>query len=114
MASDCLDTNSAPGSSARTHPGLLFSVVGDGILLGTCILLLSAQLFVRPFIGMADNGDFSKVTGRASLAPKFQVANFSYVVPVYIRSHKYRWSSEFLTSETLLAALASNLEKLTG
>ena len=86
----------------------------DITLLAMCAAVLSAQLFIRPFIGLADNGDFSKVTGRLSLAPEFDVPNFTYVVPVYVRSHNYRWYSDFLTSETLPAAFASALEKTTG
>ena len=89
-------------------------ILGSLLLLVACVTVLSAQLFVRPFIGMADNGDFSKVTGRISLGPKVHVENFTYVVPVYIRSHQYRWGSEFLTSETVLAAAASSVEKLVG
>ena len=84
------------------------------LFLIACAAFISVQLFIPPFIGIADNGDFLKITGRLSLAPEHQIPNFTYVVPNYERAHKYRWKPEFLSSELLAAGTASELEKIVG
>jgi hypothetical protein len=65
-------------------------------LLAICASILAAQLFLPPFIGLADNGDFPKVAGPLSLGPKDGPANFIHFVPDYLRSPRYYWNSQTL------------------
>jgi hypothetical protein len=69
------------------------------------------QLFIPPFIGLANNGDFPKVTGRFSLGPQSGdwSENFYYFTPDYVQDPKFHWISGIVSSETLLlkAALAA-------
>jgi hypothetical protein len=69
--------------------------------------VLAAQLLVPPFIGLANNGDFPKVTGRFSLGPTSGWwENFYYFTAEYVRDEKYRWESDILSSELILAGAA--------
>ena len=63
--------------------------------------ILSYQLIVPPVVGLADNGDFAKVTGRFNLyAPVHRV--YEWIDTVYqIRSDKH-WVSDNYSSEILL------------
>ena len=54
----------------------IFTSWHEPALLAICAAILAAQLFVPPFIGLADNGDFPKITGRLSLGPKSAGENF--------------------------------------
>lgn len=53
-------------------------------LLFVCAAILVTQLFVPPSVGLADNGDFSKVYSRFSLTHiRGAVDNFAYFAPMY-------------------------------
>jgi hypothetical protein len=58
----------------------------DALLLLLCCLLVGTQLFVPPIIGLANNGDFAKVTGWLNLGPDRPWSGFN---PTYSRSEKY-------------------------
>jgi hypothetical protein len=84
-------------------------------LLSICAAALAAQLFVPHFIGIANNGDFGKVTGWLSMAaPDGGASNFIYFQPDYVVSAKYHWQSSFYSSETVLAWVATRLSGSTG
>jgi hypothetical protein len=91
----------------------IFTSWHEPALLTICIAILSAQLFVPPFIGLADNGDFPKVTGRLSLGPRDSGENFIHFVSDYLRSPRYYWKSETLSTELPLAWLATRLSRAT-
>jgi hypothetical protein len=83
-------------------------------LLAICATILAVQLLAPPFIGLASNGDFPKVTGRLSLGPREGLANFIYFVPDYVRSARFYWKSDVLSTELPLAWLATRLAGATG
>jgi hypothetical protein len=75
------------------------------VLLALCAAVLALQLFIPPYIGIANNGDFGRVCARFSLAPADGwVDNFRYFVAGYYYSPANYWRSDFVTSEILLAA----------
>lgn len=85
------------------------------ILLGLCAALCSIQIFAPPYIGLANNGDFGKVFGRFAIAPPDGGArNFTYFVSDYEYRPRYRWKSNFKSSETVLAAVPILLAKTFG
>jgi hypothetical protein len=73
--------------------------------------VLGFQLFVPPRVGLANNGDFGKVTGHFDLhAPaedEFTFANLKWSI-----DPKYHWDSGIYSSEALLAAAAVGLNRL--
>jgi len=56
-------------------------------------------------IGLADNGDFGKISGRFGLHPAVAEADssFNYAIDHYERSPKYYWNSGFVSSEFAFA-----------
>jgi hypothetical protein len=53
----------------------------EALLLGVCAAVCSIQIFVPPYIGLANNGDFPKVYRRFACAPPDGDArNFIYFV----------------------------------
>ena len=74
-----------------------------------CAAILTVQLFVSPFIGLADNGDFAKIAGRLSLGPRDGPAKFIYFTPDWVRAPRYYWKSEIVSTELPLAWLAMRL-----
>ncbi|HEV3118792.1 MAG TPA: hypothetical protein VGY58_17205, partial [Gemmataceae bacterium] len=93
------------------HARSIFTSWQEPALLAICAAILTAQLFASPFIGLADNGDFPKITGRLSLGPRDGPENFIYFVADYVRSPRYYWKSETLSTELPLAWLATKLGK---
>lgn len=85
----------------------------EGALLVIFVSLVSIQLFVRPYIGMADNGDFAKVARRFSLVPAEPGSGAQYFIADYLLSPGSRWESEFCSSEEWLAAVAFYLSRTT-
>ncbi len=79
------------------------------VLLVLCAAILTAQLFVPPLIGLADNGDFAKVLGRVGLR-KSAGGNFQYFVSDY--PHAASWNTTVWYSETVPAWLAVRLQTL--
>lgn len=74
------------------------------------------QLFIPPFIGLANNGDFPKMTGRFSLGPRSGdwSENFYYFSADYVQDPKFHWVSEIVSSETVLVKAAVAMESLFG
>ncbi len=61
--------------------------------------LIAWQLFVPPALGVADNGDFPKLIGRACLGGEHPM--FSYVAFTYVRAPANCWNSGMITSAWL-------------
>jgi hypothetical protein len=58
----------------------------DGVLLALFAAALAIQLFVPPIVGLADNGDFSRVAGPLGIFPPEELGDsafFSWIVPQY-------------------------------
>jgi hypothetical protein len=91
----------------------VFTSWQEPALLAICAVILSVQLFVPPFIGLADNGDFPKITGRLSLGPRYGGQNFIHFVSDYLRSPRFYWKSETLSTELPLAWIATCLSRTT-
>jgi hypothetical protein len=84
-------------------------------LLSLCFAICSLQLFVRPYIGLANNGDFPKVFARFACSPPDGFArNFRYFVSDYDFGPQYLWESDVPSSENLLAAIPISLVKAAG
>lgn len=76
------------------------------LLLGLCAAICSIQIFVPPYIGLANNGDFPKVAGRFGIGPPDGgERNFNYFVSDYEYDPKYLWKSDVQSSENVLAAV---------
>jgi hypothetical protein len=76
--------------------------------------ILSFQLLMPPFIGLASNGDFPKVTGRLSLGPVGNWDSFQYFTADYVRDPRYRWDSDVLSSELIPASIALMASEAAG
>jgi hypothetical protein len=77
----------------------------EAFLLCACAAILALQLFISPSIGLADNGDFSRVYARFSLAPvRGADDNFAYFAPRYWFTPESSWTNDLLSSEMVLAA----------
>jgi len=71
-------------------------------------MCIGTQLFVRPIIGLADNGDFAKVSGTLNLGtPNKEI--FSHFISSYSYSPAYYRPPEIYSSETVVAWLARTL-----
>jgi hypothetical protein len=83
---------------------------GIGILLITCF-----ALFIPPFIGMADNGDFFRVAstnGLYFLSPDYDAQYFGYFVKEFgILQYVNENQSTFFTSQSLLIQIAVAINK---
>jgi hypothetical protein len=85
------------------------------LLLGLCTLLCSIQLFVPPYIGLANNGDFSKVFSRFAISPPDGGdRNFIYFVSDYEYNPRYLWKSDVKSSENVLAAIPILIARALG
>lgn len=77
----------------------------EGVLLLLFGVLAAAQLFIPPYLGVADNNDFPKLMGHFCLGrdghPLFEYAHFSFQT-----DPKYCWDSQLPTSALLPAAAA--------
>jgi len=71
--------------------------------------LLARQLFLPGFIGIADTGDFARVTGWLCLAPSSAPTRFTFFQPEYTWSAHNFWASPYMSSETALGWLAIQL-----
>ena len=81
------------------------------LFLGAAAAILCYQLFLPPIVGLADNGDFAKLTGRFDLHAKtFRVGQF--VDATYEIDPKWHWSGPYYSSETLLILPALLLNAL--
>lgn len=78
-------------------------------LLLAAALCLAGQLLGPDAIGIANNGDFGKVYGYLSLAPRGPETNFVYFQPEYTYSARNFWNSPYHSAETALAWAATRL-----
>jgi hypothetical protein len=80
----------------------------EALLLVLAFVLIAAQLFVRPVIGLADNGDFPKVSGILSpgtLSPIY----FTHCISSYFYSPAFYRTPDTFSSEMLLGWVARTL-----
>jgi hypothetical protein len=80
----------------------------DGILLALLGAALAFQLVVPPIVGLADNGDFSRIAGPLGVFPPEDLGNaafFSWIVPQYRFDSSRIWLHGLCcySSQTLLA-----------
>ena len=92
------------GSGVFKRPSLWIFVV-----LSAAALILLWQLFVPPVIGIADNSDFGKLIARYDLGSP---ASFTYIANRYQFDRRYRYQSDFYSSELLLIQSALALNKV--
>src|SRR5207302_356236 len=82
------------------------------LAVGVYALLLAWQVLLPGYIGLANNGDFSKIAGRLCLGGIDDGAdNFIYFVADYIRRPQDCWDSGLPSSELFLAGKASQIER---
>jgi hypothetical protein len=111
--------------SLRTEPRLLKLVYPETktqvlrlleyLLLASIAAAIAYQLFLPPVIGMADNGDFPRITGRFNLvhaSDKFEDQYFRYFELKWRFNPGPPWVSGFLSSESVLVALSLPLNRL--
>jgi hypothetical protein len=92
----------------------------EAITVAIIAAILVYQLFIPPSIGMADNGDFSRIMGAVGL--EYSTDNrddrhFNYFVPKYKFGSSGEWDALVWTSENLLvlgAMAVSRLGEKTG
>jgi hypothetical protein len=97
-----MEAQGLAGQEARRFRLVRYEIV----LIGIFTAIVAWQLFFRPVIGSADNGDFPKVASRFCLAPQDAGSYYFYYEPEYLQSPKYCWVSGILSSENALAAIA--------
>ena len=74
----------------------------EALCLLAYFLLAASQLFVRPIVGVADNGDFPKVLGPRSICdPNGGRDSFEYVAPRYVIYLPCRWDPELPSTESI-------------
>ncbi|HEY6065430.1 MAG TPA: hypothetical protein VIY96_04705, partial [Thermoanaerobaculia bacterium] len=103
----------ADGNGARTAAATAPRAsrsVEIGFLL-TAAALIAIQLFVPPIVGVADNGDFSRVASPLGIFPPPEIggdAYFGWIVPEYRFDAKKIWVHGLCcySSETLFGAAA--------
>jgi hypothetical protein len=72
-------------------------------------LAFAVQCLLPNFIGIANNGDQTKVYAWFSLAPRPPETPFIYFQPDYVYAARKFWDSPFHSSETTLAWVATHL-----
>src|SRR5262245_59526421 len=82
------------------------------IALGLFAAILIWQILLPGFIGIANNGDFSKISGRLCLAGAHAERDiFNYFESDYARDPKNCWDSKMPSAELAFARLASLLQR---
>ena len=78
--------------------------------------IVSFQLFVRPFVGMADNADFKKVTGMFCLGPRDGNPHYyGFFVPDLKFAPQYcYYNQQVPSSEWFIAFVAIKVHGLVG
>jgi hypothetical protein len=75
------------------------------ILLLVFVAMAAVQIFIRPFIGLANNGDFGRVISRFAFAPAGGWHDeFIFFVADYRQDPKQYWNAHVPSSEILLFA----------
>lgn len=87
----------------------------DGLFLLLCAAILAWQLLLPGFIGMANNGDFPKVSGPLCLeGADHETEKFVYFEPDYVRGPAFCYNPHIPSSEIVPAWMASSLELVLG
>jgi hypothetical protein len=75
------------------------------VWIGIAALIVSYQLFVPPVVGLADNNDFPKITGRLPVCPEDRSHDdrWVFVTRRWIVSDACRWDSALPSTEMLWA-----------
>ncbi len=84
-------------SDAVRWPGILMIIAAAAII--------AVQVFVPPAVGLANNGDFSKVIGSFSLGAPTE-DEFHYADTTYRIEDRYQYDAPFRSSEKLLVGMA--------
>lgn len=85
------------------------------LLTAACLFYFSWRLFVPPVIGVANNGDFPKITGWMAVGPvsgSYDDDEYRYVTTRYTRSPKFAWQSHYYSSEQFFAWAGDGLARL--
>ena len=87
----------------------------EAALIAAFALLVGVQTIGPFFVGLANNGDFEKVTGVLLIAPPqgWESVAWDWAVRNYVTSRQW-WDSGLRSSETLLARIALGLDRLFG
>ena len=97
-------TVTVPETKPRPKPDIVLIAA-----VGVAASILSAQLFVPPIIGLANNGDFEKVMGYAGFNYGTETREekyFAWIVPKFQLMQPGWYPSGYRTSEILLAGIA--------
>src|ERR1700730_9759858 len=88
----------------------------DFAVIALAAIVVLSRVIGPATIGLADNGDFGKISGRFGLHPDVAEADssFKYATNHYVRDPKYYWKSEFLSSESAVAFAAVAASTLFG
>jgi len=80
---------------------------------GAAALILSLQVFCRPIIGLADNNDFPKITGRLPLCPEdpLHYKKYLFVNRTWVVSQVCEWESGLPSTELELARTALTISR---
>ncbi len=80
-----------------------------------CSALLAWQLLLSGFIGMADNGDFSKMAGPVCLgSADAEIAGPQFFQPNYLRGNQFCYHPQVPSSEVAVVWLASSVQQRLG
>jgi hypothetical protein len=106
-------TSDRSGSWAKTLlvEGGRSAVWVDVVLVSLLALILTLQLLIPPFIGLADNGDFPKIAGLLCLHND-GTQNFRYFVSNYAYSQRYCYDRGLRFSGVIPAAAAIHFSRL--
>jgi hypothetical protein len=79
-------------------------------------VLISWQLFVRPALSVADNGDFPKIAGRYCIGPDPRIGDtyFAFTNLRWAISKEACWQSHYRSSAELVVLVALGLDHLAG
>src|SRR5690348_9525709 len=81
---------------------------------GVATAIISYQLFIPPIVGLADNNDFAKITGRLQLSPADPTHDdrWAYLTRRWIVNPAFYWDSGLPSDELYLARAAVTLSTL--
>jgi hypothetical protein len=87
----------------------------DVLVLALLAAALVWQLLIPPAIGLADNGDFPRISGRFAInyiSDRVEDNYFRYAMQKFRIDPAHVWRSGYLSSESLLGALSVPLNRL--
>ena len=84
------------------------------IVVAAATVILTYPLFIPPIVGLADQGDFSRILERFGYAAEDKSATIAFVAPKHVSDHNsHRPGWEQFSSEHLFAACAIVLNQIT-